>query len=254
MSIAHTKQFKTIVLLFTCVLIFYAGIKITLYGILDVPTGNRYAVSQSYLESIGVPMTMMGDAYVLSKEKLPSDVIDFMESIASEEKWEKWYKSDDFNSIKFKVANDFELILEKIKPNDFLSLWAKTMKNSPKASFMGFIRLTQIVWNPFPRKADFLKVPHTMTRILSFDVNFISSLVYTLPVGFLFYSIGFFNIVFFITALVCCQTMGIRAFVLPISACSYNLLTMLMLCGNDWRFFFFNCLIVAPVCVALLKQ
>ena len=243
-------QYRRIILVAGMTLLLFFLIKIPLYRALEVDTGTQNAVPQYYVESAGIPFSMMGDAYYFSREKLPPEVTGFLERIAPREVWQERYEPGNFNSIKFCFPPD--RVLKDVPPREFLKLWLKTVRSAPKTSLEGFARATATVWVPYNDGRPEYLTGKTNSWPLSFDIRALELFLYRSPAGILFARIGFWIIVFGAAALAACRRNGFRTLFLLLPLCCYNLCTMLLLYGNsDWRFFYSTPLTAIPLLLAV---
>jgi len=76
-----------------------------------------------------------------------------------------------------------------------------------------------------------------------------------LPIlNFVFKSIGAQIIALMAVGFFAFYKNGFRALMLILPALIYDFGTMLLLCGNDYRFFNFNMVITIPICLVLLSE
>jgi hypothetical protein len=89
-ALLHSK--KTIMALLSVMLaalvVFF--VKAPLYRVLRVTTNH----SQVYTESVGIPMTILGDTLVKKPHLLPPEAKEFLNTIAVDEEWHEKYSPE----------------------------------------------------------------------------------------------------------------------------------------------------------------
>ena len=255
---AYPREIKCTAPLAALTLALFYGVTRLLYPALqvDMHPSAGFGVSQSYAEVLGVPMTMMANASVSKKEKLPPDVIAFMEAIATEAEWRQQYQVGSFNSVKFLHTRSWAAALAVTPPKTFLGLWVKTMRAEPNASLKGFLVLTSLIWRPtgdVGLMGDIEFGRPTYQTPWQHDIRFVSALSKRTGLDFILWAPGFFIFLFLLFTLVSIRDSGWRYLFLLLPPLCYDWGTMLLLNGDDLRFFFFNGLIVAPVIACILS-
>jgi hypothetical protein len=252
--------------------------------------------TQTYGESVGLPMTILCSVYRTEPEKLSPGAIALMEAIASEEEWAYYFVFGNYNSIKWS-RNVGATLYNNVPPGElFLMTW-RAVWAAPETSLRAMLSLTQVVWDPnvhdfyemWPRAANFREDFKTMIRegivvgispeileancknpavksigreALAFDAE-----------GFAKVNDAFRKVVQLLTPSRTLQSVGIAIFALMLAggyslhrrrgtgallliapSILYNLGTMLLLCGPDYRFFQFNVMITMPLVLVCLAR
>ena len=249
----YRKVFLTV---FSSAVISLLVIKCVVYPCLDIiyPTNTVE-------ESAGLPMTILADAYVSEPEKVDDEARQFLLTLASDAEWKTKYHLHQYNSIKFEFAR--ELVQEKSLFDLFKYAW-NTAKASPASAFESVLQVTGLVWNIDGENTGYQGISNSGTlrnvtaesgRIQSIGKSIISVLdrIYDFPpIAYFTQNIGVEMLILLLSGLFALRKKGNAAllFVLPI-AC-YNLGTMLLLCGNDARFFQFSMFLCYPFSLLLL--
>jgi len=216
MLVFYFKQTRRVLIavLFVPLIIFL--VKIPLYSVLNVKYPHN-----TYVESVGIPMTIMGDVLIKNPDTLSSETKSFLNTIATDEEWHSVYSLGKYNSIKWPFSA-FDVI-ETIPVNQFIKMTLHTIRNARPEAFHAFCDVTAIVWKLY------------LFTNLSKNTGWI-----TLALLFA----GIFAL----------SKKGSTALLLVIPSLMYNLGTMLLLCGNDIRFFHFNVVITLPFVLMLLSK
>ena len=229
---------------------------------------------QGYVESIGFPMTILCSVYRTQPERLDEETTAFLASIATEEQWETHFSFGSYNTIKWAV--DTNLSVADLPLTQLLRMTWRTVWAAPTTSLRAALDLTQFVWDPnvYEYSVDWGRAgDHTGTGELSIeaeaeraDQDRIERLAeryrtYTDIVQALTPSKRLQSIGACMIALILAGGYSLRrrrdaaALLLITPSILYNLGTMLMLCGSDYRFFQFNVVITVPlVFVCLAKE
>jgi len=212
----YFKQTKRVLIAVLSVPLVIFLVKVPLYSALNVEYPHN-----TYIESVGIPMTIMGDVLIKNPNALSPETKAFLYSIATDEQWHSLYKTGDYNTIKFSSpASD---VIKTIPVKQFVKMTLHTIKNSRREAFQAFCDVTKIVWelDIFPN---------------------LSSNIGGLILALLF--AGIFAL----------SKKGSAALLLVVPSLMYNLGTMLLLCGTDTRFFHFNAVITLPLVLVLLSK
>jgi len=192
-------------------------VKVPLYSALNVKYPHN-----TYIESVGIPMTIMGDVLIKNPKALSPETKAFLYSIASDEQWRFSYKTGNYNTIKFRFP--FSDVIKTIPVNEFFKMTLNTIKKSKLEAFHAFCDVTAIVW----------------------ELNILPNLL-----GY----IGGLFLVLLFAGIFALSRKKITALLLVVPPLMYNLGTMLLLCGsNDTRFFHFNAVITLPMVLTLLSK
>lgn len=240
----------------------YTQIRKTLTGPDKLIIENR--PDRFFTESIGVPLTMMGAAFVTSPESVPQGTRDLFLAMAPLEEWQIHWDGN-YNSMKFYLAHKEQdtglppgytspwRVLMSLGPKRFSSLFIETVLANPGASIFAFLNLTSLAWSPFSRE-DWIpggESEHLGTP----DLNFYVKLISRSPLGFLFKNPGFYVLLWIIVGGFAFLRHGFKALILSLPFVTYAYGTALMLTGWDFRFFFlFNLCIVPTILLCLTPR
>jgi len=237
------------------------------------PLANvRQNPSQVYVESVGVPMTILGSVRAITPEALDQQTAEFLSEIADDETWEEHFEFGNYNSIKFLASASREVA--KVPPAELFFMTLRTMINAPKESLLGVIELTRIVWNPldwdyeiyeasFPTRAkdtiwteDEVEAMQPIKDI-SRDVysQYILPTINLLTPSRILTTLGLHMLLLILAGVYSVnRNLGAKALFLLIPSLAHNFGTMLLLCGPDYRFFHFNTVITLPLVIVLLAR
>ena len=228
-------------------------IKIPLYSSLKAEKpGNRIT------ETTGVPITIMGHAVKETPDNIDTDIQEFIYAIAPRGAWEKKYRTGDFNSIKFSGVNTN--IIEEAGYTKILDMMFRCFKKSHLASLKGFLALTDMVYS-IAGPVRWWIIPgivHNKYGIEGRGVNLLQK-IFVLYLRFtrwlckhVFWHIGVLMLIMFI--LILAKVYDIKKLFLVLALFSHNFGTMLLLSGDDFRFFYCTYLIMPLVCLVLLVK
>lgn len=245
-----------------CILL-VLGVKGPLYHALKVTPAD-----DSYSEMIGLPMTILSSVYSQEPESLSEEAYQFMSSLAEQETFRQAYTFGDYNSVKRHFGINQEKITQASpSPWKLLGMAWDTVRRETLLSAMSVVELTDMVWEPIWEEVVYFGVGHgfqlgdsdltihPVLRDLCSDVRDVvrgatrnpAFVVLTSQLGIL------------ILAMMLCWYISQREhgftglwLILPILL--YNFGTMLLLCGDDARFFHFNCFAAYPIAILLLSR
>ena len=230
--------------------------------------------NQGYVEAVGLPMTILCSVYRTEPDALSPEALGLMRAIATEDEWAAYFAFGNYNSIKWVVdAND---TLRHIPLKHLLRMTLRTIQSAPSTSLRAALDLTQYVWDPnvwdysvdFWRTGDYAEPgPNTITgEALAADPGTVakfteaydawSDAVQLLTPSKLLQSVGISMLALALAgAYSLRRRRGLQALLLAVPSMAYNIGTMLMLCGGDYRFFQFNAVITLPlVLICLAKE
>jgi hypothetical protein len=229
-----------------------ALIKGPAYQLLKVETDP----TQTFVESMGVPMTMMGGIIAAAPENLPTDVKAFLNLIATDAEWQKYYRLGDWNSVKFKV--DSVKVIASQSPQAFLDMTARAIHSSPGVALNAYVALTDMVWDPFATvdwaEIQEFRIGTSLHDLAKNEIRFLSSVSTYGPFGSLFWCTGTYMLLMLSAALINIPRSGFKVLLLVVPMLVYNFGTMLLLSGADHRFFYYNALICVPIVLVLFSR
>jgi len=249
----HRRRILAIVLA-VCALV--GIIRGPVYALLQVESHN-----QPLEESIGVPMTILCNVKALAPERLDEETEAFLQAVASEEAWEQ-YQPDSYNSIKFQME---PLAQHGLTPEKLLRMLTGVLQNAPRECFDAFNGLTDLVWGVrAENESTFLKAARKAyesgnqtalgrlcAKVLWHVQSFLDGFW---PTRWLMGSIGVSFAFLLICTLFALYERGNRALLPTLPVLVYHLGTMLLLCGNDSRFFHWSLVTALPMALALIVR
>jgi hypothetical protein len=245
------KNKKALVSLVLAALVVFL-IKSPLYNTLKVKKPNN-----NYPESVGIPMTILSDVLVKNPQRLPQDAKSFLNKIASDEEWHEKYVPGNYNSAKWSFNPSGNLV--KYVPPETLLKWVlQTCINARYEAFHAICEVTSTVWimgriNGI--SLVFSGKGNIITRVLNFLFRGYIGLSLSLPViSLLFSNLGTLMLLLLIIGIFSLSRNGTNILLLVVPSVVYNLGTMLLLCGNDFRFFHFNFVMILPLLFVLLSK
>lgn len=227
-----------------------------LYGSLDVVYPDNTAE-----EAVGLPMIVLGNAMQQQPDALDEDAKAFLLSLADGESWQKVYRLNDYNAIKFTYPR--ELIADR-DPLEILGMAARTAVRAPRLAFEAINGTTGLVWDVTGENKGVVVVSNSGTLpeesvgqpLLNGAGTWLCALqdapMQLLPLRWLTQNIGVQQLLLLLVTLVTLYRRGPAVLSLAFPTLIYNLATMLLLCGNDARFFQFAVAISLPSMLALL--
>lgn len=223
------------------------------------PPSNRQG------EVLGMPMTILSSVYVKDRSVLSPEAIRFLDSLATQEEWNTVFEFGSFNSIKFVSSLPLQDRVEQEGAAAILKYTAEAIRRSPIWSTKAFITLTREVWDPLSNVGGY--VPYcsdivvdgvgitvanneTLIQILTHwgettDSLFLS--LFTKNVGMMLLIVMFAAV-----TNVGRGKLGRAFMVFPMLI--YDLGTMLLLTGGDFRFFHVNFVIIIPLLYLILSE
>ena len=245
--------------------------------------------SQTYVETVGIPMTILCSVYRTEPDRLSPEATALMQAMATEEEWADEFIFGNYNSIKI-IKSKVNPVVSTVPPGDLLRMTLQTVKAAPRISLRAVLSLTQFVWDPATNIQDVFWI-----HAADFRTAYLALLSPELPIpeeyGPYIDSIGretlginyseafaktigtVYSVLFMLASNKLLQSVGIAMFALMLAggyslrhrrgayallliapSIVYNLGTMLLLCGPDYRFFHFNVVITVPLVLACLAK
>lgn len=212
-------------------------------------------------EAVGIPMATMANVYILDPENIPEDVETFLLSIATEEEWHKNYILGEWDSCKWEFGGT-ELFQDK-SIKEFVPKFLTTIIASPDAAYQSIRENTRVVWQVFGNvewdtwvyieENDYGIMP-SPNPLCSAMANKLLNLSLTLPGTALCWNIGVPTLMLVMIIWVSVVRKKYKNLLYIIPIISYNLLTMLLLCGPSHRYFYFNNVLFFPILLIMLSQ
>jgi len=240
-----------------------AGMFLIKYPVYDLVGASR--PKQTYVETVGVPMTILSNIHVTAPESLAPEAAEFLKKIGPEKRW-KIYQMGNYNSLKF--VTNANAVIKETDPADFLKFTAQTMGNAPGLSLQALYQVTRMVWDVRGETAWHADLSFQLLENewgfsyvegrahLQEILNDFDEWVMERPVDILFSYNGLH-----LLALILCTLFvflkkgkGWRALCITLPILAYSYGTMLLLCGPTYRFFHFNSVIFLPLCLLLFAK
>ena len=236
---------KHAAIIFVLAALLFAFIKIPVYRYVN-------AAKPSYIqrEISGLSMTMIGSAVKETPELLSQDILDFAYQVAPKERWYDKYITGSFNHIKF--AGIDSKFVESTGALKILKFMLRCVVQSPAASIKGFAALTNLVYGvvgytgslTLPSKQN---VKDHAFREFIMEINKNLQLILSPFFG----RIGVINLIILICLL---AKFKFKKLFLALPLFTYNFGTMLLLSGEDFRFFYYSLAIMPALILILLND
>ncbi|MCL2608780.1 MAG: hypothetical protein FWD94_02610 [Treponema sp.] len=262
----YTKVTRNALFTIAASIVLVLGITKVLYPVVGVSQSK----TQRYIESVGLPMTILSGVMSREPERLDDETRAFLTGIATEEQWREVFRHGNYNSVKWPF--DISRFIEQIPPQKLLQMTLRTIRAVPTTSLNEVIALTKMVWHPVDWRygigisgadgtAYRLYSEHeldTMRPVIKTSgilYGFIDTIIKMVIPSFIFSSIGLNMLLLLLAGVFSVnRNLGAKALVLFIPSVAYNLGTMLLLSGQDYRFFHFNIVITLPLIIVLLAK
>ncbi len=231
-------------------------LKLPLYSAFDVGSPKHRTT-----ETVGLPMTVLADIYMNDREALSDEAVEFLDSLATQENWEKHYSFGGFNSFKWSDGT----IYDKIDSEGAVNILKYTLngaRNSPETAKKSLLTLTKMVWScdggngwtvgyGITRNDMGIKAEHDSESATV--INSYRRAVNELAFKYLFNFTGVVILVLLFSAVSKIGRNGLAKAFSVIPLMIYNFGTMLLLTGHDFRFFHLNFVIVVPLIYILFN-
>jgi hypothetical protein len=240
-----------------------AGMMIIKYPVYDLVGASR--PDQAYVETVGVPMTILCNIHETAPESLDPAAAEFLDQIGPEKRWQN-YEMGNYNSFKF--VTNANTVIKETPAADFLAFTARTIANAPGLSVQAVYQVTRMVWDvrgetQWHSDLDF--------QIRENDWNFayvenreglrqVLNDLDNWTADSLLDKLFSYNGIHLLALILCTLFVFVRkgkgwkalCITLPLLAYSYG--TMLLLCGPTYRFFHFNSVIFVPLCLLMFAE
>ena len=233
---------KRAVIVALSIVVLCLGVKIPFYSAIKVEKPGKRVV-----ETVGLPMTVIGAAVAYTPESLDEETLQFAYRIAPEEVWKEKYVYGSYQQVKFDPRTNNDVIEEYGRQKVFLMMF-RCFKNSPEVSFKALVKLTEASYT--------LTDEYNDTMILGIDYpeqgnsgvqNVLKEYCYftSCCFPFLFIRLGVMHLLLVIAVLSKCKLGRLKdwkklLFIIPVFA--YNYGTSVIMAGNELstRFFFYT--------------
>lgn len=217
--------------------------------------------SNTLEESIGVPMTILCDIRKEAPQHLDTDTRLFLNGLAGSSTWQDVYVPHNYNSIKFTFPR--ELIAEK-SAAEILGMTARAVQSAPRTAFESFNGLTDLVWDITGKGEGYQQLGNSggiaeaqYSGSVRNTLGMVLCRLWEMPMGWgvfawLTENIGVQMALLLMVTLWALYRRGPKVLVFALPTLLYNLGTMLLLAGNDARFFHFSMTVSLPYMLALI--
>ena len=203
-------------------------------------------------EVIGIPMAVMANALTTDPENTPEEVKEFLLDIADYEFWEENYITGEWDSVKWDI--DSSRIFHDKSLVDIFILAIKTAGKCPRAAFESVLWNTRVVWQ-IVGKSEWSTEVYIEDNIygikdggledLKIFFNIIISFSETLIGSTIIWNLGGYILIIVLSMLYYSRN-NKKILVFDIPLLSYVFLTMLLLCGPSYRYFYMLPVIIWP--------
>ena len=213
-------------------------------------------------EVMGLPMTVLADVYMNDRDALDEEAIEFLDSLATQENWKKYYRFGSFNSFKWSDGTIYDKIDQEGAVN-ILKYTFNAAVNSPAVAKRSVIELTKMVWSfdggsgwtigygISSNEFDIAKDYDEESKLL---IDAYRGLANGYLTKYLFNYTGAVILALLFLAVSRIATAGLAKVFSIIPLLIYNFGTMLLLTGHDFRFFHLNFVAVIPLIYIMLTK
>lgn len=264
------KAFCVVVISLLLVLL----IKGPLYRALGV-----YKPNQRVVETTGMCMVMMGNAYVQNSDFMSDEAVQFLEDVRNPLFWGNCYKLGDWNRVKWAEKESSLDEMDAIGASRIIGYTFDTVARCPNETLRAFLAVTGMIWKidgdtPWDECLEYFDSNYIGNKIFQNDIEHVlikfqpsefgqwlksiiddyKSIIKNSVFKYLFYYIGIFDMILLVYALYLLSQKGCLksiAIIMPVFA--YNFGTALLLSGFDWRFFYYTFLCFFGMLFAMTK-
>lgn len=122
------------------ILVLCMGIRLPLYSAMNVEQPD-----QRQVETLGLPMTVIGAAVTYTPLALDEETLEFAYKVAPKEVWEEKYSYGSYNNVKWDDRTDNEII-EEYGATKVISMMIRCFQSSPRVSLKALIKLTRAIY------------------------------------------------------------------------------------------------------------
>jgi len=260
-------------------------IRVPLYRMAGVTQNEP---NQTYVESVGLPMTILSGVYRTQPEALDPEARKLMQAIAPEEVWEKSFQFGNYASILYAMGTEGSVSFAataSVPPLQLLAMTWRACKNAPDISLRAALMQTRIVWSThewdlfslfIPREA--MRIPDTSSLLVispestigaeaeaarnsaflqacARSYQILDGIISAYAPNRVLQSLGVAMLVMVLIAWFSLRRrFGWETLLPAFPVLAYNIGTMLMLRYNEYRYFHFNLLIALPFLLVLTAR
>ena len=227
------------------------------YGMLDVVYPDN-----TVEESVGLPMTILGDVKKLQPDRLDAETTAFLAALAPDEAWQTTYQLHNYNSIKFTYEREW---IKYTPVSDILGMSLRAALAAPRTAFEAVNGVTDLVWGIDGQDEGYLHVRNSgdieelryaghplLNRLGGMGCKMIEAVMKLPPLRWITCNIGVQLLLLLLVTLWALYHRGCNVLLLALPTLLYHMGTMLLLCGNDARFFHFSMTVSLPAILVLL--
>ena len=214
-------------------------------------------------ESVGLPMTLLCNQKKIDERLLEPECNQFLDSLADEQTWNNKYVLDEYNSIKFTYPREMIKYTEPMR----ILLWAADVAvKNPRLAFETFNNVTDLVWGISNANEAYEAVKNsnhissaqsqnsTLNKLGKTALTFFRAPLSFIPLEYIFNNIGTQLLILLLMTLIALYRSGPISVLFAVPILCYHLATMLLLCGQDARFFAFSMVTMLPSALVLTKK
>lgn len=227
-----------------------------LYGALDIVAPNN-----TLEEAVGLPMTVMLDIRAKNPDALDPDTAAYLEALVPDGLFQEKYVPGQYNSVKFTFPRER---VSTLPAERLLGMAWRAFQADPRNGFLALSSATDLVWDVTGKNEghEAAKNSGDMQEYPAMDTRWnrlgraLQGLVRVpmelYPVRWLCQNIGVQMALLLLCGLWGLYRRGPLALCLCLPTVVYNLGTMLLLAGNDARFFQYTMVVSLPAALLLL--
>ncbi len=214
---------------------------------------RKKRVNEVFQETTGIPMSIIISAALDSNTVHPEKLQKFIFKILPEIEWRKYYRIGDYNAIKWhsEHGKTLSVKLAQISKGEFFHQFWTALNSNFSVSLQSFAKMTKIVWAPVA-EFDYELPGFPGKTFFRFDKRFLTNMLNN-PLFSWLWSTGFCIQLLLLITIAFFHIHYVKLLLLTLPFLCYNLITMFLLCTQDYRFFTFNCLCLPFILAAVLK-
>ena len=259
-ALLFVSKKRAIVIAVSC-LVLVASVKYPLAGFLNVESPGKRQI-----ETLGLPMTVIGAAVTYNAEYVDDDILKFAYKVAPAEVWQEKYQYGSYNDVKWdsRTNND---VIEEYGAAKVLYMAARCIKDCPRTTLTGLIKLTEVVYTVSDNYSFYIAtysilpqnnaVSQSTAESQNFDKQISADFNNLFP--HLFMYIGVMHLVLLISILAKCRLnkwcdWKRFLFVLPLFIYNFGTTLLLTASGDSSRFFYYTFILMPVLLVFLYKN
>ncbi|MBO4681363.1 MAG: hypothetical protein J5623_05620 [Clostridiales bacterium] len=233
---------KRAVLIALLIVVLCFGVKIPFYAAIKVEKPDQRVV-----ETVGLPMTVIGAAVAHTPELLDEETLQFAYKIAPEEVWKEKYVFGSYQQVKFDPRTNNDVIEEYGRQKIILMMF-RCFKNSPEVSIKALVKLTEASYTLTDEYNDamilglrYSDLGHQEVQSALKEYCYFTSCCFP----FLYIRLGVMHLLLIVGVLSKCKLGKLKDWkkiLFIISVFAYNYGTSIIMAGNELstRFFFYT--------------